>query len=410
MRPWLPLLLLTGCIETGLSQLEKELTEDTDAAPPPPGDPATPGTSETTPPDDDDTGTLPPIPEEPIADAGPDVAVDALLGATADGTASYDPAGRAIVAWEWTIVSSPPGSTAALSATDTATVDLVTDVDGTWELELTVQNDAGLWDSTPDRMTITAAALPPVADAGLDATYEPLDGVVLDGTASYDPLGHEPLTYAWTVVGVPTNSTAVLDDPTSATPSFLADLAGDYIFELSVTNTLGTADPTPDQVVITVTPADGFYVEVSWPGNADLDLHLANSAAAGIFDCPNDCSFDQPNPNWGGAGPTDDPSLDADTIPGVAGLGPEIITIDVPATDVYEVRVHYYGDNGDASCLNCPDAAATVNIYLGGVLAATYVETLFDDDDVWNVATIDWPSGLITPINTLGSTSRTACY
>ena len=44
--------------------------------------------------------------------------------------------------------------------------------------------------------------------------------------------------------------------------------------------------------------------------------------------------------------------------------------------------VHYYGKNGGASCSNCPDADATVNIYVGGVLAYSALFTLFEDDDV----------------------------
>jgi hypothetical protein len=423
-RAWMGWVSVVGCSETGLSSLDKPEPETTTipettipestpvpeeptlgdplSAPPPPAPP------EEEPEEPEEPEPEPPV--EPVADAGGDVVVMAGETAWLDGTASYDPMGGSLV-YLWQVLSAPYGSAPVLLTADTPTVDLLTDVDGTYVLELGVQNAAGLWDSTPDLVIVTAEPAPPVADAGADTVYQPLETVELDGTASYDPGGYEPLTYAWTLLSKPTNSTATLDDPTKADPTFFADLAGDYLLELSVTNSLGTVDPTPDQVLVTTTPADGFYVELSWTTNADLDLHLLNSTAAGIFDCPNDCNYDRPNPNWGlSAATDDDPSLDADTIPTVSGAGPEIITIDVPYTDVYTVMVHYFGKNGSSSCGACPNADATVNIYLGGVLAATYNDTLFQDDDVWEVATIDWPSGLITPISVMSSTTRTVCY
>jgi hypothetical protein len=417
---WVGWIWVAGCSEQGFSELPKsETTPETtvpETTPEPEPEPERPGWGDpvsgpTLPdPPEEEEPEEPEPPVEPVADAGPDVVVTAGEAAWLDGTASFDPMGGPLV-YLWQVVSAPYGSAPLLLTTDTPTVDLVTDIDGTYVLELGVQNQDGLWDSTPDLVIVTAEPAPPVADAGVDTVYQPLDTVVLDGTASYDPGGYEPLTYSWTLLSKPTNSTATLDDPTKADPTFFADLAGDYLLELSVTNSLGLVDPTPDQVLITTTPADGFYVEVSWTNNGDLDLHLLNSSAASIFDCPHDCNYDRPNPNWGlSAATDDDPSLDADTIPTVSGAGPEIITIDVPYTDVYTVMVHYFGKNGSSSCAACPDADTTVNIYLGGVLAATYNDTLYQDDDVWEVATIDWPSGLITPIGVMSSTTRTVCY
>lgn len=409
MRTSAGLLVLIGCSESGFHTLDKPTETDTGVVDPEPEEDTTPPTTPTTP----TTPTEPepdPEPVEPVADAGPDLNLVARDPAFLDGTASYDPAGDPIVAWQWTLVSAPAGSASSLLVTDAPTAELVTDVDGVYELELTVQSLAGLWDTTPDRVVVVAEPAPPVADAGVDAVYPPLELVRLDGTASFDPGGYAPLAYAWTLLSVPLNSTATLDDPTAAQPTFRAELAGEYVAELSVTNTLGLVDPTPDIVVITTTPPEGFYVELSWQGQGDLDLHLLNSAASAIFDCPDDCNYDRPNPNWGGPGPDDDPSLDEDTIPGVSGLGPEIITIEAPADDVYTVLAHYYGRNGTASCANCPDADATVNVYLGGVLAATYDTTLFEDDDVWEVATIEIPSGLVTEIGVMSSTNRQVCF
>ncbi|APE28680.1 autotransporter outer membrane beta-barrel domain-containing protein [Aurantiacibacter gangjinensis] len=58
----------------------------------------------------------------------------------------------------------------------------------------------------------------PTADAGADQTVSQGDSVQLDGTGSTDPEG-DPLTYDWEQVSGPP---ITIQDPTSATPTFLA--------------------------------------------------------------------------------------------------------------------------------------------------------------------------------------------
>jgi hypothetical protein len=74
--------------------------------------------------------------------------------------------------------------------------------------------------------------------------------VSLDGAGSSDP-DADPITYAWTLTA-PAGSAAVLDDPTSATPSFTADIDGDYVVELVVSD--GTLDSTPASRTISASP------------------------------------------------------------------------------------------------------------------------------------------------------------
>jgi len=77
-------------------------------------------------------------------------------------------------------------------------------------------------------------ASPPVADAGKNfETF--VRHIRLDGSASKDPEGR-PLTYSWRVI----QGAAALLDASSPTPIVqLLGLAGDYIFELKVTNNAG---------------------------------------------------------------------------------------------------------------------------------------------------------------------------
>jgi len=89
-----------------------------------------------------------------------------------------------------------------------------------------------------------------VADAGQDQSAFVGHLVTLDGSGSYDPDGHIPLAFGWRQAGGPV---VVLDAPDAIMPSFTApDTSTVLTFTLVVTDAYGLADPTPDEVVITV--------------------------------------------------------------------------------------------------------------------------------------------------------------
>jgi len=89
---------------------------------------------------------------------------------------------------------------------------------------------------------------PPTANAGPDQTVQTGDTVQLDGSGSSDP-DSDPLSYSWSFVSKPAGSAAVFSDPTIINPIFVADVAGDYILELTVDDGRGGSDT--DQVTIT---------------------------------------------------------------------------------------------------------------------------------------------------------------
>ena len=71
----------------------------------------------------------------------------------------------------------------------------------------------------------------------------------LNGGGSSDP-ENQGLTYQWTFVSRPPASNATLINPTTATPTFVADLPGTYMIRLIVND--GTLGSAPDDVEVHV--------------------------------------------------------------------------------------------------------------------------------------------------------------
>ena len=94
----------------------------------------------------------------------------------------------------------------------------------------------------------------PVANAGVDQSVPIGTTVTLDGTASSDS-DNDNLTYSWSPVSLPSGSTAVLSDSAYNRPSFIADIAGTYTWQLVVND--GSASSNADQVNIIATAAAG---------------------------------------------------------------------------------------------------------------------------------------------------------
>jgi hypothetical protein len=90
----------------------------------------------------------------------------------------------------------------------------------------------------------------PTANAGPDQPTRPGQTVTLDGSGSSDDnTATESLGFAWTLIGRPDGSAAALANADSARPSFVADLPGEYVASLTVTDADGQASD-PDTVVV----------------------------------------------------------------------------------------------------------------------------------------------------------------
>ncbi len=183
--------------------------------------------------------------QAPVALAGPDRQGSKGVALALSGTASYDP-DQDPLSWQWTLVSAPPASAAALTSETAATATLVPDVFGQYVVRLTV-SDAAL--SAQDDLTITVQNHAPVANAGPDRESNVGATLSLSGAASTDP-DQDPLTCAWTLVTRPPSSATALSDPSSCAPAVAFDVEGTYAFSLVVSD--GTLQSVPDALQVTV--------------------------------------------------------------------------------------------------------------------------------------------------------------
>jgi hypothetical protein len=171
---------------------------------------------------------------------------------TLNGTGSTDGNGDTLT-FKWFLTQKPAGSVAELSSTTDPKPTFTADVVGVYKVSLIV-NDGKLDSVAPSVVTVTASISnsAPVANAGTKQTvvYGATSTVTLDGTYSNDADNNQ-IFYKWTLMQKPTGSTATLVGDTKARPTFIADVAGDYVVQLVVND--GSVDSLPSSVIVTAT-------------------------------------------------------------------------------------------------------------------------------------------------------------
>lgn len=93
----------------------------------------------------DDGGPIGEAGENPVAVCGvnPESVTPPFEDATFQGSDSYDPVGKAIVNYEWTLVSQPNGSAAAFDPSDNPNRKLTPDLAGEYRAQLVVSTEDG---------------------------------------------------------------------------------------------------------------------------------------------------------------------------------------------------------------------------------------------------------------------------
>ncbi|TAJ96319.1 MAG: hypothetical protein EPO39_20255, partial [Candidatus Manganitrophaceae bacterium] len=224
------------------------------------------------------TATRPNTP--PTANAGPDQQVTAGALVTLDGSTSFDPDGN-LITYHWEFIRRPEGSAAALSDPAAVRPTFTADLPGVYTIGLIV-ND-GQADSPPDEVVVTAAPPnnPPVAHAGPDQSVATGSLVTLDGSGSSDPDG-DPLTYDWRFVSLPTGSAAVLANATTGSPTFTADLSGEYVIQLIVSD--GIVQSAVDIVVVVAAIPNAAPTANAGPDQTVQKGNVVTLDGSGSFD------------------------------------------------------------------------------------------------------------------------------
>lgn len=250
----------------------------------------------------------------PVANAG--LAQNVLAGTlvTLNGSASSDANGDQL-SYNWSLTSKPAGSSAVLGLASSARPTFAADLGGTYVASLTV-ND-GKVNSTAATVTVTAAVanVVPVANAGAAQNVVAGTWVTLDGSASSDANGDQ-LTYSWSLTSKPAGSSAVLGLPSSARPTFTADLGGTYVASLTVND--GKVNSAAMTVVVTALAQGISLTATNVPVSASKLIAVVDGGAGGAVRL----TF----PNTGNG-----------TVSGVIG---------VPAGTGYRVRVIALGGSG----------------------------------------------------------------
>ncbi|MFN8456014.1 MAG: choice-of-anchor D domain-containing protein [Anaerolineae bacterium] len=154
-----------------------------------------------------------------------------------------------LAAADFSLVVSPTTPVAGNSATPFQ-VRFNPSLIGTRAATITIANtdrDENLYDFA---IQGTGSNSTPIAQAGNDQNVTAGSLVALDGSLSSDPDNHLPLTYGWQQTG---GSAVTLSSSTAVSPTFTAPNSSAVLtFSLTVTDSLGLADPSPDEVVITI--------------------------------------------------------------------------------------------------------------------------------------------------------------
>ena len=141
----------------------------------------------------------------------------------------------------------PAGSAVALNDVTVVNPVFVVDMHGYYTLQLVVTDSYGAV-SLADEIVVSFRNLLPVANAGQDQEVVAGDAVQLMGSGSDANL--DPITYQWSIVSMPGESSVTLPVATIENPEFPPDIAGAYVFSLVVND--GLVDSFPDNVMITV--------------------------------------------------------------------------------------------------------------------------------------------------------------
>ncbi len=285
----------------------------------------------------------------------------------------------------WAVLSRPAASATSPVPGDSLNARLLLDALGDWRAQLTATDSGGL---TATCVTNVHADPDVIVMCPADSNSAPFATINLAATAS-SRLGM-PLRYHWEIVDQPITSTAAIPSPGTLATPFTFDVAGNWTWRFTATNTRGNSASCTTRAL--ATSDEALRVEVVWNtdrscvgcnaqgGGQDLDLHLTDdsrnmghwaSNAPSDSDCYYaNCRCGSPgmlctmeNLDWPPPGPPNNPQLDVDHIDDLPG--PENINIVRAVTgSEFDVGVHFYSSHGLTNV-----TPVVVRVYCSGSVA-----------------------------------------
>ena len=213
----------------------------------------------------------------PVAVPGLDRTVSTGSVVHLDGSGSHDVDGDPL-SYEWILASLPATSATSLSVNDAVAPTFVADRPGSYSVRLIVSD--GLAQSDPAYATVSTVNSAPVADPGPAKTVPVGQTVILDGSGSRDVDG-DPLSYRWSFTTVPPGSTAAFQSLTTPKTSFVPNVPGTYVAQLSVADAPGNDDSRTVTVSTANSPpvADaGWNLRIAVPAT----VHLSGSGSTDV--------------------------------------------------------------------------------------------------------------------------------
>ena len=192
--------------------------------------------------------------QPPVANAGPDQAIDLPATVTLDGTASYDPDGS-IVKYSWMQVSGAGGVT--ISGSSTATPIVYGLQPGVYAFQLMVTDNSGATATSQVTITVSAGSQALFANAGVNDTIAlPVTQIMLNGSLSSASTGNI-VSYTWAQKSGPQTATLMAPDSTYTLATGL--IAGNYVFTLTVKDNNG--NDASAEVTVVVLPDNRRFVD-----------------------------------------------------------------------------------------------------------------------------------------------------
>tara|TARA_Y100001970_G_scaffold294264_1_gene449450 strand:- start:2202 stop:5867 length:3666 start_codon:yes stop_codon:yes gene_type:complete len=200
-----------------------------------------------------DTMTVTVVEAEPTAILPETFSAQTGTTVTISGINSYDAMGSAL-SYEWAAIA-PDGSDAFFESNESSdTITLELSEMGEYTVTLTVSDENGNV-SSPAQTVVTSSNIPPNANAGADIEVSYNTRVELSASDSSDS-EQDSLTYSWLLEQKPSGSNAaLLGDINAVDTAFFADLPGQYVLEVTVSD--GYSSSTDTIVVLaTNTPPE----------------------------------------------------------------------------------------------------------------------------------------------------------